>query len=114
MSLEIIMTTIFSVLGGGGLVAIVQVFANRKKVAAEAAGETIKNAIEVEKLAVTRYQAATDKLDVAERLLTEVKVELRASKLYIEELMILLKKHRIPVPGTTSSPSLSPSRDLQK
>ena len=114
MSIEIIMTTIFSVLGGGSLVAIVQVFANRKKVAAEAAGETIKNAIEVEKLAVIRYQAATNKLDAAERLLTEVKVELRASKIYIEELTALLKRHGIPAPGTISSPSLSLSRDSQK
>jgi len=95
MNVETIMVGVFSILGGGGLVAIVQALTNKGKNKAEANSITFKNAMELENIAVERYVAALKKIDEAEKLLQEVRQELRELKALNRHYERLLRKHKI-------------------
>lgn len=85
MTIEQILTIVMSLLGGGSLVALIQVVANRKKNKSEVTDLNVKTAIELEKMAMTRYNDATASLDNAFRLLNEAREELTQAKRELTE-----------------------------
>jgi F0F1-type ATP synthase membrane subunit b/b' len=75
-----ILTVIMSLLGGGGLVAVIQIIANRKRNKSEVTDINVKTAVELERMAMSRYVEASQSLDSAQRLLTEAREELTSAK----------------------------------
>ena len=98
MNTQAIMTMIFTFLGTSGGLAIIQAITSRKKNNQEVTTSTIKNAMELEKVAVERWKSSLDKIDAAEKLLIEVRKEMELKDAYIIVIKDLLKKHDIPVP----------------
>jgi len=98
MGVETIVAAVFSLLGGGGIVAVVQAIVGKRRNKLEADGLVVKHAIELEKVAVDRYMTSIQRLDMAEKLLLEVRRELEASQTYVDKCLDLLRKNGIPIP----------------
>ena len=98
MSYEIIKTTI-AVLGGGGIVAIINAFANRNKNNSDIAQSNIETAIKLKNSAIEEYNSVENKLKEARRLLDEVQLELDNAKRYINVLTRILDEKRIEYPN---------------
>jgi len=86
MPTELIMTVVVSLLGGGGLVAIVNAFVGRRRNKSEVTDINVKTAIELEKMAMQRYNEASESLDNAYKLLNESKHELMDLRKEMTEL----------------------------
>jgi homoserine dehydrogenase len=99
MNIDQILTGLFSVLGTGAVGAVVVALVNRKKTKVETESYSIENAVKIERIAMDRYIEANAKLHKVEKILAEVKKELRWSKEYIDILVALLRKHGIEVPN---------------
>ena len=103
---QFLMTVFLPILGVGGIgVTVIGAYANRKKTKAEAtetitegASNTIENSMKLESLAMERYEQTMDKLEQAEKLLSEVRAELLKEREYIEILQQTLRDNGIPVP----------------
>jgi len=100
-------------IGGGGLVALINVLANRNKNKSEVTDINVKTAIELEKMAMVRYTEASEALVVAKRELAQAKDDLIEAK---QELVVakdeyyiykrhcsvledILNKHDIDIPA---------------
>lgn len=96
------MDPLFSVLcamGGGALVAIIQAIAQRGKVKVESDSVSLKNALDLEQVAMDRYTATEDKLNNIRKELREVEVELLFQKAYVAALTALLHANGIEYPS---------------
>lgn len=95
------MDPLFSVLcamGGGALVAIIQAFAQRGKVKVESDSVSLKNALDLEQVAMDRYTSTEEKLNKIRGELKEVEAELLFQKAYAAALTALLHAHEIKYP----------------
>ena len=81
---------------GGSLVAVINVYANRKKTAADAAASNINDALRLKEIAMEQFNTTAEKLERAQELLEEVKKENERMHNYIEELQKILDEHGIP------------------
>ena len=81
---------------GGSLVAVINVYANRKKTAADAATSNINDALRLKEIAMEQFNTTAEKLERAQELLEEVKKENERMHNYIEELQKILDEHGIP------------------
>lgn len=81
---------------GGSLVAVINVYANRKKTAADAAASNINDALRLKEVAMEQFNTTAEKLERAQELLEEVKKENERLYNYIEELQKILDDHGIP------------------
>ena len=90
ISVEMIMTVVMSLLGGGGLVAVLQIVANRKRNKSEVTDINVKTAIELERMAMSRYVEASESLGNAQKLLSEAKRELQDAKKELAEAKVEL------------------------
>jgi hypothetical protein len=90
-----ILTTIVSIAGGGGIVALINYLGSRRKNNADTHSVVIKDALSLESIAVERYKTAEEKLEMAEQLLKETRKELEAYKSYIGYLHTLLDQHGV-------------------
>ena len=104
--METIIAVLFSALGTGGFVAVIQVIANRHKNKSEVTDINVKTAIELEKVAMTRYNDISQRLASAEidfleikKVLREAREEIDIYKNYCEILKDLLHKNNIEIPA---------------
>ena len=81
---------------GGSLVAVINVYANRKKTTADAAASNINDALRLKEVAMEQFNTTAEKLERAQELLEEVKRENEKLYKYIEELQKILDDHGIP------------------
>ena len=98
MEWNTIITLILAVAGSGGSVAVINSIFNKNKNKAEAAELNVKTAIELEKMAMTRYNDLSKTLEVIEKALVEAKRELNNIKEYNAALKNVLKAHEIEAP----------------
>lgn len=75
MNVNTVMTIIVSVLGGGGVVAVINAFANKRKVKVDADGKTIENAMKLQDTAIERYKEAIERMDKVEHILDQIRKE---------------------------------------
>jgi flagellin-like hook-associated protein FlgL len=78
MTIETIMTIVMSVVGGGGLVAIINAMFGKKKNKAEVTEINVKTAMELERVAMLRYTEASESLTQAKAQLAEARAEITA------------------------------------
>ena len=98
MKTDTLMTAVMALIGGGGLVAIVQAVAGRRKNNSEVTDINVKTAIELERVAMERYNDTAKRMEAAEQLLAELRLEQELNRSYINVLTDLLHKNGIPVP----------------
>ena len=98
MNTEHIMTIFMSVIGGGGLVALIQAVAGRHKNKSEVTDILVKKAIELESVASARYIDVSRTLEIAEKYLSEAKRELDIYRSYVNVLVDLCQNNGISVP----------------
>lgn len=89
---------LFTLLGGGVLVAIIQVIAGKKREKVDVSSTLVKTAMELEAISSTRYLDIVQELSEAKSLIISAEKKIQAYRKYNEELISLLKKHNIPVP----------------
>ena len=98
MNMDTILTILLSVVGGGGMVAIVQAIAGKQKSKSEVTDILVEKAIEIENVATDRYMDVSKTLEVAETYLKEAKEELEVYRSYVSVLKDLLRHHGIEPP----------------
>jgi hypothetical protein len=86
------------VLGTGGT-ALINWFTHRQVDRATINSSTVKDALDLEEIAMKRYTSIESKLKAAEELLYEVREENGYMRGYIAALQAILKKHSIDYPG---------------
>ena len=96
--MEQLMTLLMALVGGGGFVAIVQIFAGKHKTKYEKTDFHVQTTMKLEQIAIERYNDVLKNLDAAERYLTEARKEADFLKNYVRALEDLLAKHDIPMP----------------
>jgi soluble cytochrome b562 len=112
ITLNNLLIALCSLIGGGGGLAVLQSMLNRKKNKVEITDQSIKTALDLEKLSKERYieevennNKLQEKLRQAEKLLSEVRrelhnkeMELERYRLYIDVLINKLVEADLDVP----------------
>ena len=93
-----ILTGILLLISGGGLVAIINVLANRNKNKSEVTNINVQTAMELERVAMTRYTELRQTLYNVEILLDGFRLELDSYRTYVVTLQHLLQKYGIEYP----------------
>ena len=99
MTIDQVITILLSVIGGGGLVAIVQVIAGKRKNKADATDTAVKTMMDIEKLATTRYMEASQEIADAKASILEAERKLKNYERYIETLRDILEQNKLDVPS---------------
>jgi capsule polysaccharide export protein KpsE/RkpR len=90
-------------IGGGGAVTVIQIIAGKHKTKFEAVDAHIKNAVELEQMAVERYSAAIKSLEAAQHNLDNSRRELDRYRSYILILEDCLRRNNIEIPKNNRS-----------
>ena len=96
--MDTILTILLSVVGGGGMVAIIQAIAGKQKSKSEVTDILVKKAIALESVATARYMDVSKTLEAAETYLKDAKEELEVYRSYVSVLKDLLRSHGINPP----------------
>lgn len=96
--LSYILTAIVLLVSGGGFVAIINVLANRNKNKSEVTDINVQTAIELERVAMTRYMELRQTLSNVEMLLHDFRLELDDYRTYVITLQGLLREHGVDYP----------------
>jgi len=79
-------------LGGGGAVAIIKAILDRKKNRSEVTDINVRTAVELEKMAMSRYVEASQSLDDTQKQLSQIKSELSDAKIELSQATVELSK----------------------
>ena len=93
-----IVTAITCILGGGGFVAIINMLSNRSRNKSEVTDINVKTAIELERVAMTRYTELSQTLGNMEGLINGFRIELEGYRAYVIVLQNLLRDNKIAFP----------------
>ncbi|MCL2817175.1 MAG: hypothetical protein FWD39_02155 [Clostridiales bacterium] len=97
-AMQMALTVVTSVIGGGGFVAIVHALANKNRNKSEVTDINVKTAIELEKVAMMRYTDVSKHLEFLDKSLLEARKKMEEYHSYIIVLHDLLKEHNIDLP----------------
>ena len=89
--LKTLLVAAIGVIGGGAMAAMIQSLFGKKKNKAEVHGLQLKNILEMESRSFERYQQI-------ETMLTEIRRELDADKMYISVLQNFIRANGLDVP----------------
>ena len=93
-----VVTAITCILGGGGFVAIINMLSNRHRNKSEVTDINVKTAIELERVAMTRYTELSQTLGTMEGLIKGFRIELEGYRTYVLILQNLLRENGITFP----------------
>jgi len=98
MSIDVLIAIVISLLSGGSAVAIIQSIVHRKKEKTEITDINVKTALEIQEIAVKRYQEIRDDIKVAKDALSHAESKLKLQENYIKVLTDILDNHDIEIP----------------
>jgi len=98
MTIDQIITVILSLIGGGSLVAIIQIIAQKRKTKADTTDTVVKTIMEIEKLSTERYFQTTQRLELAESLIAQVKSELEMERRHNAILKDYITRNGLVIP----------------
>jgi hypothetical protein len=86
---------ILSILGGGTITAIINVFANKKKNHTDIVNTNVDASLKLRDKAISSLATTEEKLDRCQKLLDEARIELLIYKSYVIVLCNLLEENNI-------------------
>ena len=99
---EVLLTAILGLLGSGTAVAVVNALKSRRRDKSEVTDINVKTAIDLEKVAMTRYTDISTELsaykDATTRAIAGLEEKLEGYLTYIKTLQNLLKDHKVNYP----------------
>ncbi|MCL2838288.1 MAG: hypothetical protein FWE04_04375 [Oscillospiraceae bacterium] len=97
-NISVIWWLVLTVVGSGGLVALIQGVFTRKKTKVDTESITVKNAMNLESIAIERYTSTLEKLAAAERIIADIRKEMENDRQYILVLQEFIYSHGFEVP----------------